>query len=343
MGVLRGEAIAQAERMLEVLDRGWPGARERLRRDTLAQLRDWPGLQIQIVPDTQTDERCSVAGGYVHSTAPPTLAVTKSLSPRRQAFTALHELGHHLQKNDVDLAIAVRAQPANITDFEDAACDAFASRVLIPDTMLPVLERGRSPCALDVVTLFERTQASRAACCVRIAEQLGGHGVIALLDNTGRVAFAAGRGDVFPPARGSDQSATPLISRALRTGTAARHDSTNVEYRNGSTSVDLYGDAAWCDGYLIMVAVTDRPGWRAFAPPRPTTGKFIPKTQDWCELCGEEFEVADRCDRCRQPQCPAGHCGCTTTRERLCTGCYMKKHPALFPSPTANICTECSS
>lgn len=343
MNVLRGEAIAQADRMLQVLDRDWPGARERLQHDALAELRDWPDIQVRAVPDTQTDVRCSVAGGYVHTTTPPTLAVTMSLSARRQAFTALHELGHHLQKNDIDLAVAVRSQPADITDFEDAACDAFVGRVLIPDTLLPAPDLGRSPSAADVVTLFDRTQASRAACCVRIAERLSGHGVIALLDNTGQVAFAAGRGDVYPPARGSDQSPTPVVSRALRTATGARHDSTHVLYRNGSTSVDLYGDAAWCDGYLIMVAVTDRPGWKAFAPPRPTTGKIIYRPQGWCELCEEEFAVTDRCGRCHQPRCPAGHCACTTARDRLCKRCYMMKHPAQFPGPTADICTECLS
>src|ERR1019366_923254 len=61
---------------------------------------------------SQTDERCSVAGGYVHTTVPPTLSVTNSLSPGRRSFTVLHELGHHLQKNDVVLARAVRSQPA---------------------------------------------------------------------------------------------------------------------------------------------------------------------------------------------------------------------------------------
>src|ERR1022692_2335304 len=112
MNVLRGEAIAQADRMLQVLDRDWPGSRERLQHDALAELCRWQEIQVRTVPDTQADQRCSVAGGYVHTTAPPTLTVTMSLSPRRQAFTALHELGHHLQRNDIDLAVAVRSQPA---------------------------------------------------------------------------------------------------------------------------------------------------------------------------------------------------------------------------------------
>jgi hypothetical protein len=343
MNVLRSEAITQAERMLQVLGREWPQSRERLQRDALAELRRWPEVQIQAVPETQTDQRCSVAGGYVHTTTPPTLTVTMALSPGRRAFTALHELGHHLQKTDVDLAVAVRSQRADITDFEDAACDAFAARVLIPDIVLPAPALGRSPTAADVVTLFERTHASRAACCARMADRLTGHGVITLLDDAGMVAFAAGRGEVYPPARGSDQSPTPLVARALRTHAGTRHDSTHVLYRNGSKSMDLYGDAAWCDGYLITVAVTDRPGWKAFALPRPATGKIISHQRDWCELCEDEFAAIDRCDRCRQPRCPAGHCACSTARDRVCRQCYMKKHPAQFPGPDADKCTECAS
>lgn len=343
MNVLRSEAVAQAERMLEVLDRGWPESRERLRDDALAELSQWQEIRVRTVPDSQADERCSVAGGYVHTTTPPTITVTLSLSPRRQGFTALHELGHHLQKNDFDLAVAVRAQRADIANFEDAACDAFAARVLLPDALLPVSASGRSPTAGDVVALFQRSHASRAACCVRVAEHLGGHGVVSLLDLSGRVLFAVGRGDIFPPARGSDQSRTPLVSRALQALQDTRHDSTHVLYRNGSTSAALYGDAAWCDDYLVTVAVADRPGWKAFAPPRPDTGKVISGYQEWCELCEEEFPAADRCNRCRQPRCPVGHCGCTVASERTCTKCFMKKHPSQFPGPAAAICTECGS
>jgi Zn-dependent peptidase ImmA (M78 family) len=342
MNVLRAEASAQAERMLEVLDQDWPRSRERLQDDALTELGRWQDIQVRTVPDSQADRRCSVAGGYVHTTTPPTLTVTMSLSTRRQCFTALHELGHHLQKNDIDLAVAVRAQRADITDFEDAACDAFAARVLLPDDLLPVLVSGRSPTAADIAGLFERSRASRAACCVRIAERVAGHGVITLLDHSGKVLFAVGRGDIFPPARGSDQSRTPLVCQALQEFTNTRHDCTHILYRNGSTSAALYGDAAWCDDYLVTVAVTDRPGWKAFAPPRPGTGKVISGYQEWCELCEEEFSAVDRCDRCRQPRCPVGHCGCTAARERMCQQCFLKKPPSQFATPTTDICTECS-
>jgi hypothetical protein len=52
MNVLRSEAIAQAERMLKVLDRDWPGSQERLQDDALAELSQWQEVQVRTVPDS---------------------------------------------------------------------------------------------------------------------------------------------------------------------------------------------------------------------------------------------------------------------------------------------------
>lgn len=342
MNVIRVDAVAQAHRMLQRLEDLRPGAADRLHVDALAELLSWSEVQVRRVPDSLEQTRCSVAGGYVHSTVPPTLAVTESLSHRRRQFTVLHELGHHLQKNDSQLAVAVRRQPADNESFEDAACDLFASRVLLPEEVLGTQPAGRSPTAADIVALFERTQASRAACCVRMAERLGTHGVVAVLDATGTVSFAAGRGEVYPPARGSSQAGTPLVAAALRGGGDVRVDDTYVEYSTGTKSELLYGDAAWSGEYLITVAVLDRPGWRAFAPPRTGTRQFLPSTAT-CEVCDEEFTPSETCPKCGTARCPSGHCTCTLTAERLCQeGCFQLLHPGRFPSRTATVCRDCA-
>ena len=279
MKVLHAEVVAQALRMLELLDHDHPGARDALAADAWSELEAWDGLQLRLVPDSQTDERCSVAGGYVHTTVPPTLSVTNSLSPGRRSFTVLHELGHHLQKNDIALAYAVRSQPADTDAFEDAACDAFAARVLITDDMLEAVLTDRSPSAATLVRLFEETQASRAACCARVVDHLGASGVVAVFDNTGRVMFARGHGDVIAPARGTDQSDSPLIKAALASSAGAQRDRTYFTYRSGSRSSEMYGDAAWAGDYLMVVAVLDRPGWKAFAPSRDLPRTYVPKAR----------------------------------------------------------------
>jgi hypothetical protein len=342
MNVLHAEVVAQAFRMLEMLDHDRPGARDALAVAAWSELETWDGLQLRLVPDSQTDERCSVAGGYVHSTVPPTLTVTNSLSPGRRSFTVLHELGHHLQKNNIPLARAVRSQPAGTDAFEDAACDAFAARVLITDDNLAAVLTDRSPTAAALVRLFKETEASRAACCARAVEYLGTSGVVAVIDQTGRVRFARGHGDVIGPGRGTDQSDSPLIKAALASPTGARHDRTYFTYRTGKRTIEMYGDAAWAGDYLLVVAVLDRPGWKAFAPSRDVPRAYVPKLDGWCEICQEPFTVTDRCTGCEKGRCPVGHCGCSTAREKTCERCFCLKHLSQFPAPAASTCRECS-
>lgn len=341
MTVLRSAVEAQARLMLQQIEAEQPGVLPRLYADALAEIHTWADVQVRLVPDTTTDNRCSVAGGYLHSTTPPTLTVTASTSRRRQQFTVLHELGHHLQKNNATLALAVRRQRADPVTFEDAACDVFASLILIPDSALPSGPERRAPTASDVVALFERTQASRAACCVRVAEQLGTHGAVVVLDARGCVSFAAAHGDVFPPARGTSQATTPLIRAALRSRRAARVDDTYFLYRTGGRSDLIYGDVTWSDEYMIAVAVLDRAAWKDFAPPRVGSARFAER-QWTCEVCGTEFEPDGTCERCRTPRCPASHCGCTRATERECRSCHLVLAPGRFSTRSDTVCRDCA-
>src|SRR3954466_14821230 len=87
--------------MREVLERSHPGAADRLRHDPLGELECWEDLAVVAVAETAGADRCSVAGSY-HSD-PPTLFVAQSASRRRNGFTGLHELVHHLQQTDEHL------------------------------------------------------------------------------------------------------------------------------------------------------------------------------------------------------------------------------------------------
>jgi hypothetical protein len=173
-------------------------------------------------------------------------------------------------------------------------------------------------------------------------EHLGTSGVVAVIDNAGRVMFARGHGDVIGPARGTDQSDSPLIKAALASSTGARRDRTYFTYRTGNRSSEMYGDAAWAGDYLLVVAVLDRPGWKAFAPSRDVPRVYVPKLDGWCEICQEAFSVADRCTGCGQGWCPTGHCGCSTVKEKTCGRCFCVKHISQFPGPATSICKECS-
>nr|CEL19303.1 hypothetical protein [Kibdelosporangium sp. MJ126-NF4]CTQ94898.1 hypothetical protein [Kibdelosporangium sp. MJ126-NF4] len=344
------EAVDQAEAMIAVVERLHPGALVALRESPLDELGNWPDIVVELVPEGNDGGRCSVAGSYRDDTKPPTLVVGASRSHRRRGFTGLHELGHHLQQTDPDLGQPLFAYQDSEA-FEDSACDAFAARVLLPDDRVRGVIDVRGPAAPAVVDLFRSSQASREACCVRAAEYLTGGGIVALLDAAGTVTFAAQRG-MLPPARGSDQSATPLIGAALRASATVERDNTFVAFRNGSTSDTLYGQAAWCDeDYLIAVLVSDNAAWRPFAPPRPDTARSRFGSWWTCETetCSETFRITEpACTRCRTPRCPNGHCGCTSARvqaDRQCDTCFLKWPPSRFNgnSPTCRSCVEESS
>ncbi|MFE4828114.1 ImmA/IrrE family metallo-endopeptidase [Streptomyces sp. NPDC056672] len=287
--------------------------------------------------------RCSVAGSYRDDTDPPMLVVGNSRSYRRRGFTALHELGHHLQQTDPRLGQALFSWQ-NSEVFEDAACDAFAARVLLPDDEIPERVRLRGPSATDVTELFHRSEASREACCVRAAEYLAG-GAVVLLDRAGTTLFSSSR-SLIPPARGSNQSGTPLIERALRTGATAQHDKTYVEYRSGRAGEILYGQAAWCDEeYIVAVLVPDNAPWLRYSTSRPDThGSWYGRS--WvCETCGEVFEAnTSPCEQCGEAMCPDGHCACESarmSRDRTCNHCFLVLAPSRFDGANRT-CRDCS-
>jgi hypothetical protein len=338
------EAPRQAQAMLAVLDLRHPGVLMAMRADPLAELQSWPNVRVSLADETPGGGRCSVAGSYQSETDPPTLVVGASRSLRRRGFTALHELGHHLQQTDPALGQRL-FERQDSEAFEEAACDAFAARILLPDERIPADMRRKGPSADDVAQMFHASQASREACCVRAAEYLSGGGAVVLLDPTGEVVFAASRG-MIPPARGSNQSTTPLVSAALRSPVVVERDKTYVVYRSGGRSDLLYGQAAWCDAdYLIMVLAQDGVAWRAFTAPRPDTGNS--RFGSWweCETCGDSFKiVGSPCGECGDPRCGEGHCGCTTVRgqkDRTCERCFMHLAPSRFEGPNS-ACRDCS-
>lgn len=335
---------AQVDAMLAVWHaRG--GDVEALTLDAMRELRQRTDLTVTVVPEfvpRDYTQGCSVAGGYRWE--PPTLLVTESMSRRRQQFTALHELGHHLQKTDVCLGTTV-VEHAHPEEFEDACCDAFAARILLPADLVALHTPRRGPTAVGAVELFDSSNASRAAICVRLAGALQSPGVVAVVDGTGTVSFAAARGGLFPPARGSDQRQNPLVRAALDADDPTRavtRDDAQIWYRTGHSSNRLYGQAAWSGDHLFLVQVEYGASWLSYSPPRDGTSERTIDRWEECEHCGARFTITFTCRRCGHPRCPAGHCGCTAAALRTCNECFLEKASAQFPAGSM-ICADCLS
>ncbi|MDO4144209.1 ImmA/IrrE family metallo-endopeptidase [Clavibacter michiganensis] len=335
-------ASAQVDAMIAVWTaRG--GDVEALTLDAIRELQQRTDLTLAMVPEfvpRQYAEGCSVAGGYRWD--PPTLLVTESMSTRRQQFTALHELGHHLQKTDMGLGTTI-VEHDHPEEFEDACCDAFAARILLPDDLVALHTPPTGPTAIGAVELFHSSNASRAAICVRLAGALQSPGVVAVLNRTGTVSFAAARGGMLPPARDSDQRKNPLVSAALATDTPARaitRDNAQIWYRTGQSSNRLYGQAAWSADHLFLVQVEYGASWLHYSPPRDGTAERTTDRWDQCEHCGASFTITFTCQRCRQPRCPAGHCSCTAASLHTCHECFLEKTAAQFPDGSTT-CSDC--
>lgn len=347
MSPRQGTLIGHVTQMLEVLETARPGATAELTEDALKVLSQWPGISLSMTPERSTaigtvETPCSVAGHYDGESEPPALYVAKAASVRRRHFTALHEFGHHLQQTDRELGRALQRQDDD-EQFEERACDLFASRVLLPDALVSQTIGERGPDVESVEGLFANSNASRAACCVRAAQLLASPGCVVLLNPDGTVSFAASSGEVFPPARGSDQSSTPLVKAALANPDRTVERDTHVLYRSGHTSANLSGQVGWVGDYIIAVMGQDRVAWKRFTPSTPSGGgNSTSKRFHDCEVCVSAFPVDAMCARCGTPECPSGHCRCTLATERQCPGCNMKRHKSQFIKESTDclVCRE---
>ena len=335
---------AQAQAMTASLDRVLPGRREELTRDPVAVLRTWPEIVYREVPAAETGGRCSVAGAYYGTEDPPLMLVAQATSRGRRAFTALHELGHHLQQSDFDLDDTADAHGEARAVFEDAACDAFAAEVLLPEDLVAQHLPDGTPTGDDIVALRHASSASRAAVCVRAAQRLRAPGLIVLLDRGGVVQFAAAH-QLPRPARDSDQHHAEVVSRALSTMNGRARGRVRFRYRDRIEGDELFAQAVPIDGFLVVVAVTERPPWEeGFTLPITQSG---PQPSSWvCAQpeCGSDYTSYEpACARCGTPPCPeCGRCACRpAVKEKTCQGCYQVL-PARYFAPDSDRCRDCA-
>lgn len=314
---------------------------DQLRRDPYSLLDSWHEVELRLVedPSTPTAKRCSVAGSYVErDDLPPLIQVANAASPGRRAFTALHELGHHLQRTRAKLAEILWTQ--NGPDvFEDQACDAFAADILIPDEVLNTTFYGHGPTAADVIALCSKTNASRSAVCVKAAQQLPAPGHVALVDGDGEIFFAASSG--LPPlARGSNQTSVGPLARGLESGAAQGRG--RFRYRDAIVGDELFIQCTQGDEFLVVVAVTDSAPWQALSIPTRDTGPRAKTYECSSSVCGAQYTSFEAtCPRCHIPPCPeCGRCDCPPAlAEQTCHTCWLVKPAAGFIGDT---CADCS-
>jgi hypothetical protein len=329
----------QASALIDDMERTDPVRLAALRAAPLAILAEWPGLTVRWEDQPASRGNCSVDGWY---SPDGTIHLVRRVNVERISFTACHELGHHLQRHHPEVALTLAEHDAEdpTRRLEDRICDTFASRVLIPDAALPDLGR-LGPTAADVIATYEATGASRAACVVRLADELDHEGWVILATPTGEVLFAAAAHHEFRLQPGTQQPDDSLITIAGSRGHAQGLQS--VTYPSGKTSPQFNTDAKIHDGYVFVVMSVGATPWSP--GPVQNRDRWARPPEFECESasCGATFTRYDRrCSTCQQPYCPdCGRCRCSTSiNNRICRVCWIQRPEAQMPLGET-ICKPC--
>lgn len=317
-----------------------PVSVEALSTDPVAALECDPTVNIVWVDPACLPTGCSIAAACDKSTNPARLFVSNDASPGRRRFSALHEYAHVLR----DRVPAVLEALFTVSDAgaaaEERMCDEFASRVLLPDTLLHA-KLGSHPTARAVLSLIAAAPASAEACAVAAAQKLPAPGYVILLSQDGNASFTAHNGDVYHVRRGTAQAG--LLALAA-TGRPVRGRE-QVRYGSGNRSQEMFVDAATENGRTVAVLVTDSPPWGGLTAGRK---KGPEGNNGYCDNCDYEFTTFARiCHGCEQPPCPrCSQCACSTAkgsvRERACDRCYLLLPAAAYSSASSTTCTDCS-
>lgn len=333
----RSRLDARVSRMTELLEAKSEGVLERLHLDAVDELNRWEDLTV--VPlGSLPPTGCSIAGVYLPHYRPPRIGIWDQMSRPRAQFTALHELGHHIQQTDGVLVDELDGEPDDGSYLEERTSDAFAASILFPpEIVLQTLGQG-TPTVDQIVALWRKSGASRAAVCVAAAQRLQSPGHVVLLDGN-NVQFSSSLAEP-PLLRGSDQSASAILrARARSSLPTVTAEESRFSYRDQIGGTPLYAQATQMDGYTLVVAVAHGAPWRAISLPLSSQ----PITARWqtCGRCDHTFQVwGKRCDSCHAGFCPeCGKCDCESrVAERLCTGCFLNKPAHLF---VGELCDGC--
>lgn len=302
------------------------------------------GFTVRFRPERDIAAGCSVAGSY-HPGPPPTITIVDSRSAGRRHFTGLHELGHRLVAGDPALHDEFDDEPDQGKGLEELVCDAVAGVLLLPDHVVDAHITAAGPTARGVLALFEQTQASREACCVRAAQRITGSGHVMLV-HEGVARYTASANTVYTVARGTPQPEGGPALLALERGSARGR--APVRYASGGLSDQFHVDAvADGKGFAFAVFVDVKPAWNSGLS-LVDRDDVVTTNEAYCPHCEMDFEALGApCPKCggfvHRGNEGCGKCACppgAVPGTRLCHGCFLQRPPAEFP-PGADRCNVC--
>lgn len=258
---------------------------------------------------------------------------------RRQNFTLMHELGHHLIDNNVECLIWLADQPDPPRLLEQL-CDQIASDLLISAKDANQVLGQRAPGADAVLELYYRTEASRSACAIAVARKLPCDGFILLIEE--------GSTSVFFAARARDTRPYGWRQDTIPAGHPLRQDPPPARalawwpYPTGSERREYFVSTATAGGWTVAVFAEnnlfDVPGFHIPQQVEEDRGNDA----DISCPCGYRGKTRMwPCQRCGIPECPkCGECDCARRDRKLvaCESCFSMVQPYLIIDGVCDAC-----
>jgi len=321
---------------LRLLERLQSDQRRRLAVHPVAALHEL-GVTVFELGERQVSDRCSCDGAYfpVPRAPRPAIGFVRTPGSRRENFTLMHELGHHLIRSDEDLLSMIADDDLDPHVLEERICDAFAGRMLVADDVLSAIAGGHRPQAADLRLLFDGCSGSLEACAVRLAERLRCEGYVVLLDRRSHsVRFASpspecsyswGRGTPVPvghPAWRAQEGQSYRGQGELVWRSGYKRNLWLDAVGDGTTVVAIFSSERYWP--VVGLGILSDPS-ATIAGPMALTGS--------CLHCGARVFGTRSCDKCGDVRCRAcGKCGCGAPRPArvVCVKCHLLKGKAEF-------------
>lgn len=321
---------------------------ELLRTESVDAIEVLYDIPVTLVERGTIPGGCGVEGRYFSN--PPRIQVAMSYTQRRRAFTALHELAHHLVGvvDNADIAVALAKFPQFGKRAEEAVANEFAARILIPEVLCRKHIASTGPTAANVATLYDESRGSLRACLLRAAGFQRDDGYI-VMARDGVVEYAQPTAGAYDTGSGGRHPHDHLFQHAERKGSDTRSP-VRLIGRSGVESREFHGDAISHRDYVLAVlTAARRPTWG----PTQAGLDIHPVWLDVdCEDCQRTTWGFRLCPTCKGAVCAnenehdAGRCEWCECRSsavllrRLCTSCSNQKHVSQFESG-GETCSDC--
>lgn len=323
------------DHLISLFESRYPQAAETASFDAVGAVECLP--DVEVIEDPHYRSRgCPIDGTYDPD---PPLIRYRPYYNRRDGFTLLHELGHHLLATDDTWCLRVWPMLNEVKGLasrvEEDLVNAFAAGVLIgADIALDAFAEGVTSAA--IAGLYESTGASAAACLVRGLRETGDR-LVMLCGRDGLTLFAASNGEPYNPGAGVTQ---PAVAQAVTRiggleGTRRIDGGDGVRYRSGKAFTRVRFDVTVRD-QLVFVIV------------EPTAiDTRVQAFDEWhltCPACGHSFTQdasTGLCATCREPLCPRCRgCDCEGRAATYCQRCFITL-PTARAGTGATLCEDC--